>query len=237
MAARSVAPKPMSVGPPHDEAEPGDPVASYAMAVSDSPRAGEVLSSERMANAGTDAANDVVKNLSELIRLAAQASTRLEQAVITRPDNERRSTRASLHLQERLRLGARMLQAFQDQLARAEQTLINLRQAQQQLQAVADETVAKVRRELAASAQFASAQSQLAPSGLSNTAPVDVSELDRRVEMLHEILTQIASRVPVGETSVESSSQSAPVIEIKSHLGDIDVEGPFHFRAPRQAAR
>lgn len=238
MAARSVAPKPMSVGPPHVQAEPRDSAAMQPPIVSVSPREADRARSQLPSQTAANFSNDIVKNLSELIDLATKASTRLEEAVTKRADHDRRATRASVHLQERLRLGARMLQAFQDQLARAEQTLINLRSAQQQLQHAADETMAKLRQEFAAAAPHPSASSENSPAELANVAALDLTELDQRIATLREILNQIAARVPLAHASAATPPQTAPVVEIKARAGGIDADGPFQFRTPsRQAAR
>jgi hypothetical protein len=80
--------------------------------------------------AGIDPAN---RAIADLVDLASQTSDVLRALIDQGQLSERKASRAALHLQERLRLSARMLKAFQSQISRLESGLAEMRDHERRL--------------------------------------------------------------------------------------------------------
>jgi hypothetical protein len=82
--------------------------------------------------------------LISLIEMSRQTAMGLRELIEQGRNGERKATRAALHLQERLRLSARMLQAFQIQISRVEKGIDDLREYEQQVKLVEERLQAKL---------------------------------------------------------------------------------------------
>ena len=86
----------------------------------------------------------LIARLEELVRAATNAASTLDDSL----DREREASRTVLHLQERLRLGARMLKAFQAQLARSDEVLAESMLVGTSINQHANEALAKFRADV-----------------------------------------------------------------------------------------
>ena len=115
--------------------------------------------------------------LVSLIEMSRQTAMGLRELIEQGRNSERKSARSALHLQERLRLSARMLQAFQAQISRVEKGLMELREHEKIMQSSQEQL----------SQQLANLKSQ------SETLIVDVQQ--RMADAAQSALAEFQSRL------------------------------------------
>jgi hypothetical protein len=101
--------------------------------------------------------------LVSLIEISRQTALGLRELIEQGRNCERKTTRSSLQLQERLRLSARMLQAFQLQIGRMEKGLADLQEHERSIRASQESITQRLEQLQSEARQFiAEAESRLA---------------------------------------------------------------------------
>jgi hypothetical protein len=114
--------------------------ASNARVISVSARDIEQRCEDRIAAA--------IARLEALIVSALDAINNVDESRGQLRDSERKATKAAIHLQERLRLGARMMQAFQSQFSHAEDLLAQMRDLERRVQRETQDALVRFGEEL-----------------------------------------------------------------------------------------
>lgn len=165
-------------------------------------------------NSGGNGTNGVPPRLGELVNRAEGSIGELERLTRTTLDATSAAAQASAELQERLRLGVRMLQAFDVQIQRSEQVAGQapaqlhpqvLQQLAAQIQAhVQLQVQNQLQGQLAAIAQQCEMRVRAATDGFERRLAETLPFLDERVRAAHEQIARLVEdRLANAERSIE----------------------------------
>ncbi len=196
----------LSVSPSRMQADAFEPAteAGMPMHTSTPPQGHEDHNSEFV---DSDSANDIMQAREEgseqpsLDRFAAELSAMIEVAATTADalnrrlheasEGENRAAAASVQLQEQLRLGARMLKAFQSQIARVENTLDGQRAYEQQVA----ETQARIEQCFAGIESCVDKTVESVAYRLAEQAKLAIVRFDEGITARQEQLAEIDGRI------------------------------------------